>query len=145
MALTPEDITEYKECFAILDKDSDNFLTEAEVKAVVKIVQPAMDNKEYDKFKEMGPIGAKTDEATFRKAMVTKSTAPYNKEQLLAAFKVFDAENKGKIGLDEMTPILEILGEHLIDENHRANLLKKMFKDGAKEVQIETFVDWMLS
>ena len=46
MTLSPEAIKEYQECFAILDKDQDKFMTLEEVKGVLKIVQPAMDAKE---------------------------------------------------------------------------------------------------
>lgn len=111
MTLSPEAIKEYQECFAILDKDQDKMMTLEEVKAVLKIVQPAMDAKETKLFLEGGPIDAKCDENTFRTAMVKKITAPHSKQELLDAFKIFDPEGKGKMGVDEITPILSILGE----------------------------------
>lgn len=145
MALTEENITVYKECFGILDKDQDGFLTNQEVKDILKTCQPAMDEKEITAFMELGPITAKCDEATLRTAMVKKMTAPHTKDELMEAFKVFDPEGKGTIGVDEMTPILEILGEHLISEEHRLNFLKKMLaKEGDTSVTYEVFIDWML-
>jgi Ca2+-binding EF-hand superfamily protein len=111
MALTEETINEYKECFGILDKNQDGFLSNEEVRDVLKIVQPAMDEKEISAYMEGGPITAKCDETTLRTAMVKKMTAPHTKDELLEAFKVFDAEGKGKLAMDEIVPILEILGE----------------------------------
>jgi Ca2+-binding EF-hand superfamily protein len=145
MALTEEDITEYKECFGILDKNQDGFLSNDEVKEILTIVQPAMDEKEIAAYMALGPITAKCDEATLRGAMVKKMTAPHTKDELMEAFKVFDAEGTGKMGVDEITPILEILGEQLISEPHRLNFLKKMLaKEGDTTIDYSVFIDWML-
>jgi Ca2+-binding EF-hand superfamily protein len=128
-----------------LDKNQDGFLTNEEVRDILKIVQPAMDEKEITAYMEGGSITAKCDEPALRTAMVKKMTAPHTKDELMAAFKVFDPEGKGKIGVDEMTPILEILGEQLISEEHRLNFLKKMLaKEGDVEIDYSVFIDWML-
>jgi Ca2+-binding EF-hand superfamily protein len=128
-----------------MDKNSDGFLSLEEVKEVVKTVQPAMEEKELKVLLDSGPIGPKCDEASFRKAMTTKCIAPHTKDELMAAFKVFDPEGKGKIAKDEMTPILEILGEFLITEGHRKNFLTKMFRPpNEKEVTFDTFVDYLM-
>ena len=78
--------------------------------------------------------------------MVKKITAPHTKQELLDAFKIFDPEGKGKMGVDEITPILTLLGEQLISEEHRAVFLRKMLANpNDKEIEFGKFIDWMLS
>lgn len=145
MSLTEEEITEYKECFGILDKNADGFLSNEEVKTILHTVQPAMDEKEIAAYMEGGPITSKCDEPTLRKAMIAKMIAPHTKDVLLEAFKIFDPEGKGRLAIDEMTPILEFLGEQLISEEHRNVFLKKMLANKKdKDFDYSAFIDRML-
>lgn len=125
--MTEEDIKEYQECFAILDKDEDGQLKREEISQIVSSIQPAMgaDQDEINAFMEAGEIGDRADEVKFRDAMVKKMTITSSKEELLEAFKVFDADGTGKIGIAEMTQIMKVLGEGMISEAHLDVLLKK--------------------
>lgn len=143
-SITEEEIKEYQECFAILDKDEDGQLTREEVKQIVSTVQPAMavDEDEINAFMEVGEIAERADEAKFRDAMIKKMTISTSKDELLEAFKVFDADGTGKIGLAELTQIMKVLGEGLISEPHMEVLLEKCkSKDDPETCNYNEWVD----
>jgi Ca2+-binding EF-hand superfamily protein len=145
MAVSEELQAEYKECFSILDKNSDNLLTNDEITAVIKGVQPAMDQEEIDAFMTDGGISGSADCPTFTNAMLKKMSCPHTEADLNEAFKVFDPSGTGSIGFDEIEMVLKVLGEQLISEEHREVFLKKAFKSDPKTLNYGEFIKTMLT
>lgn len=144
MADLSEDlIKEYQECFSILDKDGDGMLTREEIKNIIIGIQPAMteDEEEINEFMEEGGVGAKADEAGFRGAIIKKMTLKNSKDDILNAFKVFDTEGTGKIGVAELTQIFKVLGDGLISEEHQKVFFEKCVGDDKDNVHYNDLIE----
>ena len=97
MSLRPEIEEEYKEAFALFDKDSDGKMTKQEF---IKILE----NLGIENFKKKGEDMLKEVGATdflvydqFRQAFLNRMKLPFKKKEMIEAFQTFDTEKTGKL------------------------------------------------
>ena len=132
---------EYEDCFSILDKNNDGFLSNEEVLRVIRNVQPLILEEDVAAFMEKGQIGGKADLPTFQAAMLEKMRLPYTAEQLREAFQVFDAEKTGRIDFEEFEQTLKVIGMETISEEHREDMLKLMNGESREAINYEQFIE----
>ncbi len=140
--LTEEQISEFREAFALYDKDGDGMILLKELGEVMKVLgQVPTEQELHDMMKkevETDKVES-LDFPEFLSLMAKKLRDVDNEEELLAAFRVFDKEKTGKISVaelrQEMTKLEDKLGNDEIDE-----LIKEVDIFGDGNINIEEMV-----
>lgn len=144
--LTPQQLEELKEAFAIYDLDGDGTITTRELGSVMRALGLNPTEAEILNFiKEVdldnsGSINF--DE--FAVLMVDKIKDIDSEEDVIAAFKVFDMENKGYITQHELRHVMTNLGEKLSDQEI-SDMMREADADGDGKINYEDFVKIMMT
>lgn len=144
--LTPQQLDELKEAFAIYDLDGDGSITTRELGSVMRALGLNPTEAEILNFiKEVdlddsGSINF--DE--FAVLMVDKMKDIDSEEDIIAAFKVFDMENKGYITQHELRHVMTNLGEKLTDQEV-SDMMREADADGDGKINYEDFVKIMMT
>ena len=144
--LTEEQKAELKEAFSLFDKDGDGTITIDELSIVMKSIGQASSK---EAIKEMiGDIDDDDDGEVsfeeFMKLMARKMKEGEMEEELIEAFKTFDANNNNYITEQELADILERYGEKMPrDEIHKMFLEADKTGDGT--ITFEEFVLMMMA
>lgn len=146
--LSEETIKEFKEAFALFDKDGDGSITTEELGTVMRSLgQNPTEQSLRQMINEVDADGSGTiDFAEFLTLMARKMKAQDTKSEIIEAFKVFDQDNSGKISADELRSIMADLGEKLTDEEVN-EMIKEADKDGdgVSPLMWILYPDFMLS
>eukprot|EP00899_Mesostigma_viride_P000053 jgi/Mesvir1/10048/Mv24223-RA.1 len=118
-SLTEEQIAEFKEAFALFDKDGDGEHAHFRVAFRYYLV---------DFWRDFQCTVADTD----------------SEEELKEAFKVFDKDGNGFISAAELRHVMTNLGEKLTDEEVD-EMIREADVDGDGQVNYEEFVKMMMS
>ena len=140
--LTEEQISEFREAFALYDKDGDGMISLKELGEVMKVLgQVPTEQELHDMMKkevETDKVES-LDFPEFLSLMAKKLRDVDTEEELLAAFLVFDKEKTGKLSVaelrQEMTKLEDKLGNDEIDE-----LIKEVDIFGDGNINIEEMV-----
>lgn len=144
--LSPQQLEELKEAFAIYDLDGDGTITTRELGSVMRalglnpteaeilnfIKEADMDNSGTINFEEFAVL------------MSDKMKDIDSEEDIIAAFKVFDLDNKGYITQHELRHVMTNLGEKLTDEEV-ADMMREADADGDGKINYEDFVKIMMT
>merc|ERR1719217_1657590 len=116
--LTEDQIQEFKEAFALFDKDGDGTITTKELGTVMRSLgQNPTEAELHDMINEVDADGNGTIDFTeFLSLMARKMKDTDMEEELREAFKVFDKDNNGFISAAEPRHVMTNLGEKLTDE-----------------------------
>ena len=116
--LTDEQIAEFKEAFALFDKDGDGTITTKELGTVMRSLgQNPTEAELQDMINEVDADGNGTiDFPEFLNLMARKMQDTDSEEELKEAFKVFDKDGNGFISAAELRHVMTNLGEKLTDE-----------------------------
>lgn len=142
--LNEEQITEFKEAFALFDKDGDGSITTKELGTVLRSLgQNPTESELRDMINEVDADGNGTiDFAEFLALMAKKMKDSDAEEELIEAFKVFDRDGNGLISAAELRYVMINLGEKLTDDEvyemiHEADI------DGDGFINYDEFVRMM--
>ena len=142
IALTEEQIAEYKEAFAVFDQDGNGTITVNELMQVMsnlgqkcsledakKMIAEADSNKnesiEFGEFVEM---------------MQKSSTS--QKDELERAFKIFDKDGNGWITHSELKQAMQEMGQELSDKEI-TEMIKSADLDNDEQINFEEFKKMM--
>merc|ERR1711861_102327 len=116
--LTEEQISEFKEAFALFDKDGDGTITTKELGTVMRSLgQNPTEAELQDMINEVDADASGTiDFPEFLNLMAKKMKDTDTEEELIEAFKVFDRDGNGFISAAELRHVMTNLGEKLTDE-----------------------------
>ena len=142
--LTEEQIQEFKEAFALFDRDGDALLTTSELGVVMRalgLTATEADLKEmvasFDK-----DNNGKLDFAEFLTLVAQKGIGDLDDAEVRSAFRVFDKENNGFISEAEFKHILIDVGDK-ISEDDVAEMMKEVkIKNGM--INYEEFIKLMV-
>merc|ERR1711939_1101927 len=115
--LPVEQIAEFKEAFALFDKDSDGSITTSELGTVMRSLgQNPTEAELEDMINEVDVDGNGTfDFPEFLTLMARKMKDTDSEEEIREAFKVFDKDGNGFISAAELRHVMTNLGEKLSD------------------------------
>lgn len=123
--LTEDQVADFKEAFALFDKDKDGFINVTELKAVMMCLGEKEANLEkVIKMANKQKKGGNIEISEFL-ALMAETTRDDTEEELIEAFKVFDKDGDGKISEEEMRRIMTSLGEELTEEE-----IEEIIKEG---------------
>lgn len=137
-------IAEFKEAFALFDKDNDGTITTTELGTVMRSLgQAPTDSELQDMINEVDVDGSGTIDFQEFLEMMTKHMKETDTEQeLKEAFKVFDKNGDGKISAEELKTVMLNLGEKLTDDEIN-EMIREADANGDGQVDYEEFVKMM--
>ncbi len=144
--LTDEQIAEFKEAFALFDKDGDGTITTKELGTVMRSLgQNPTEAELQDMINEVDADGNGTiDFPEFLNLMARKMQDTDSEEELKEAFKVFDKDGNGFISAAELRHVMTNLGEKLTDEEVD-EMIREADVDGDGQVNYDEFVKMMMA
>lgn len=132
--LTENEVAEYKEAFVLFDKDNDGKLTKSELVTIVENCDPFINPELLPKYmEEMGFGSGGVNYDDFTKGIWGKMTLPETEEQIIEAFKAFDSEDTGFIGVPDWAQILRVIGDKELDTAQMEDFVKLIQATGAVE------------
>lgn len=117
---------EYIEAFGLFDKRGDGYLTQYEFSNLLRSLDPSMGGEEIEEFL----ISANLSEMKeihidpFTEAMKKKMKQPFPLDEIVSSFAMFDPDNEGEIGFDEMKQAFVVIGESFMTVEEREKFLE---------------------
>jgi len=144
--LTESQLAEFKEAFALFDKDGDGLLSANEVGTVMRSLgQNPTEAELQDMINEVDQDGSGTiDFPEFLTLMARKMQDSDSEEEIKEAFRVFDKDGNGFISAAELRHVMTNLGEKLTDEEVD-EMIREADVDGDGQINYEEFVKMMMS
>ncbi len=144
--LSNEQITEFKEAFALFDKDGDGTITTKELGTVMRSLgQNPTEAELQDMVNEVDQDGSGSiDFPEFLTLMSRKMNDSDSEEEIKEAFRVFDKDGNGFISAAELRHVMTNLGEKLTDEEVD-EMVREADVDGDGQINYEEFVKMMMS
>ncbi|XP_026578673.1 uncharacterized protein LOC113451503 [Pseudonaja textilis] len=142
--LSEGDLRELKDAFALFDQDGDGLITSKEVVTVMRSLGKNPTESEVRSI--VGEIEAykgKVDFPRFLSVMARRTRHSDTKEEIQAAFRVFDRNGDGYVNTAELRHVLTAVGEKLTDEEVKL-LIKEMDRKGDGKVNYEEFARIMI-
>lgn len=144
MALTPEVEEEYKEAFALFDKDNDGKLTRAEfIKIIENIGMDNFKKRAEDMLTDVG-AGDSITFAPFREAFIKRHKLPFKKKEIVEAFEIFDTEKSGKILDLELRQIFTQMNSTL-EPGELERMIKECEPDAKGNLSYHKLIDKMFT
>jgi calmodulin len=142
--LTEEQIAEFREAFALFDKDGDGAITTKELGTVMRSLgQNPTEEELRDMVHEVDADGNGSIEfPEFLTMMARKAKRSEAQEEIREAFKVFDKDGNGFISGEELRQVMSSLGETLNDEEIE-EMVREADTDGDGQVNYDEFVRMM--
>lgn len=139
--LTPEQIKEAKEAFALFDKDHSGTITVKELGTAMRALgQNPTENEVQEMINEVDANGnGIIDFAEFLNLYATHMKDPFSEAELQEAFATFDRDGNGQISKDELMHIMTNLGEKLSD-GEIAAMIQDADVDGNGMINYKEFV-----
>ena len=144
--LTEEQIAEFKEAFALFDKDGDGTITTKELGTAMRSLgQNPTEAELQDMINEVDADENGTiDFPGVLSLMARKMKDADIEEELTEAFKVFDRDGNGFISDAELRHVTTILGEKLTDEEVD-EIIREADVEGDDQINDEEFVKMMMA
>ncbi|KAJ3128121.1 calmodulin-like 3, partial [Nowakowskiella sp. JEL0407] len=140
MAPTPEQITEYRDAFALFDSDADQLLNYSEIATVVRALggnpteaQILSLAKNVDKEKK-GLLSF----ADFLEIIPNCISDADQSSEIKEAFRIFDKTDSGVISASELKHVLTSIGEKLTTEQVN-DLLAELDPKGTGNIEFAAF------
>ncbi|KAI0238216.1 Neo-calmodulin [Lamellibrachia satsuma] len=138
--------TEFKEAFALFDKDGDGTITTRELGTVMRSLgQNPTEAELQDMINEVDFDGNGTiDFDEFLTMMAKKMKSTDTEDEMKEAFKVFDKDGDGFISAAELRHVMANLGEKLTDDEVE-EMIREADLDGDGKVDYPEFQKMLLS
>jgi len=143
--LTEEQIMEYKEAFAVFDKDNDEQLSITDTIKVMHALGKRITNTQVKA--SLQPYTTQVDFPEFLTLMaqeVVDDGEESMREAIKGIFEFFDSDQKGYITAGQLRHVLTHLGECLTDEEVNS-LLEDVDPDRKNKIRFEPFALYIMS
>ncbi|KAI0159261.1 hypothetical protein BJ166DRAFT_593454 [Pestalotiopsis sp. NC0098] len=140
VALTEEQIEQFKLAFDLFDKDKTGDITAAELGEVMRELGLSPSDAELKDMVDEVDVdqNGSIDFNEFLTMMSHKVEPSDAEKELREAFKVFDRDNSGTISAAELRNVLSSLGEDLTDEQID-EMIQSADKDGNGAIDYDEF------
>ncbi|KAJ3016660.1 UNVERIFIED_CONTAM: hypothetical protein HDU68_012098 [Siphonaria sp. JEL0065] len=144
IGFTEQQISEFKEAFALFDKDGDGTITAIELGTVMRSLgQHPTDEELKDLMNEVDEDGNGSIEFNeFLLLMARKLKDADSEEELKSAFKVFDKDGNGFISAEELRSVMANLGEKLSEADIDA-MIRENDTDSDGQINYQEFLTMM--
>ncbi|XP_039013883.1 calmodulin-like [Hibiscus syriacus] len=132
--LTEDQISEFREAFKLIDKDSDGFITMGELATVIQALDVNPTKEEVQ--------GNETIDFHDFLNITARKMKENVIDELQEAFKVFDRDQDGFISVNELRQVMMNLGERLTVEEAKQMIREA---DGDGVVSYEEFARMMMA
>jgi calmodulin len=139
--LTEERVNEFREAFAIFDKDNDGVISFQELGELMKLLGQTLKDGEINEIQENVDLEKKgvIDFKDFLAFMVRKITDSNQEPNLIDGFKIFDRNKDGLIDSHELFEVLTSLGIE-VKEDEVDEMVKESDMDGDGYINYDEFV-----
>ena len=146
MALTREQISEFKEVFSMFDKDKDGTISAKDLLKVMRSLgQNPSEAEVQNMINDIDVDGSgNIDFKEFLIMMAKKMKDNNEEDELIEAFKVFDKDGNGFISAAELRHVMTNLGAKLTDDDVD-EIIRKVDTNGDGQVNYQEFVTMMTS
>ena len=144
--MTAEKEAEYREAFALFDKNGDGTITVVELGTVMRnLGNNPTDSELQDMINEVDADGNGTLEFDEFCNLMARQMKETNQEyELKQRFKLFDKDGNGLIDREELRDVMQQLGEKLSEEDIE-EMIQDADKNGDGLIDYQEFVKYMMS
>jgi len=144
--LSDEQKSEFKEAFALFDKDGSGDISADELGTVMRALgQKPSEAEVLQMIADVDENGDGTiDFDEFTTLMQMQMTVTEHAENLTSAFKVFDGDGSGRISAKELREKMTTLGEPPLTDAEVDEMIAEADKDGSGDISYSEFVDGMM-
>mmetsp|Transcript_42786 Transcript_42786/g.118185 ORF Transcript_42786/g.118185 Transcript_42786/m.118185 type:complete len:161 (-) Transcript_42786:209-691(-) len=144
--LTEDQVEEFKEAFALFDRDGDGTITADELGVVLRSLgrNPTMEELNAMVADVDDDGNGKIDFPEFLRLMASKLTANDSADEMREAFQVFDRDKSGSVTASELKAVMNNLGEQVTDAEVLA-MIREADADGDGELSFEDFLQFVQS
>merc|ERR1719469_214603 len=142
--LTEDQIEEFREAFALFDKDGDGTITADELNIVMRSLgrKPTMEELRA-MIAEVDDDGNESIEfPEFLKLMASKLQDTDSVEEMREAFLVFDRDKSGSVSASELKHVMNNLGEQVTNEEVE-EMIREADADGDGELSFDDFLQFI--
>mmetsp|Transcript_118450 Transcript_118450/g.205743 ORF Transcript_118450/g.205743 Transcript_118450/m.205743 type:complete len:172 (-) Transcript_118450:140-655(-) len=142
--LTEDQIEEFKEAFALFDKDGDGTITADELGVVMRSLgrKPTMEELKA-MIAEVDDDGSGQIEfPEFLSLMASKLQDTDSIEEMREAFMVFDRDKSGSVSASELKHVMNNLGEQVTNEEVE-EMIREADADGDGELSFDDFLQFI--
>ncbi|KAL9538698.1 hypothetical protein MBANPS3_010735 [Mucor bainieri] len=142
--LNEQQISEYRESFALFDKNGDGAIDVEELGQVMRSLNQEPTNEELkDMINDVdSDNNGRIDFNEFLTIMSRMKGNDETENDLLEAFKVFDKDQDGSITQDELRSVMSNLGQKLTSQE-LDEMIKEADTDGDGKINYKEFVKMM--
>lgn len=141
-SLSDDERSMFQDEFNMYDKDNDGYITVKELGTVLRSLGEDPTEEELKKMVE--EIDAnKTKKIEFNEFLIMMAKKMYiidSEDELIDAFRVFDADENGYITAQELKGVFDSLGGSILTPEELDELLAKADSDGDGKLNYEEFV-----
>ncbi|XP_064624270.1 calmodulin-like isoform X2 [Lineus longissimus] len=143
-SLTEDQVAEFREAFALFDKNGDGQISVGELGIVIRSLgQNPTDKDLRQMINDVDADSSGTiDFSEFLDMMARKMKDTDSDEELKEAFKVFDEDGDGSISAAELRHVMLNLGEKMSDEEV-TDMIREADLDGDGQIDYQEFVSMM--
>ncbi|XP_026462100.1 calmodulin-like [Ctenocephalides felis] len=138
--MTDEQIAEFREAFALYDKDGDGAISAAELGTVMRALGQTPSEAELKGYDNS--VAMTVDFPTFLTMMARQMQEGSSVDEIREAFRVFDKDGNGRMSVAELRHILTSLGERLTDNEVDA-MIREADVDNDGMLDYEQFIQAM--
>ncbi|CAD7922308.1 unnamed protein product [Amoebophrya sp. A25] len=144
MEFTSDQIEEFKEAFALFDKDNSGTITADELGVIMKSLGKNPTDDELDAMiAEVDEDGSGEIEfPEFLALMSKKLQAADSIEEMREAFLVFDRDKSGSVTAAELKHVMNNLGE-IVTDDEVEEMIREADEDGDGELSFDDFLQFI--
>jgi len=143
-SLTEDQIEEFKEAFALFDKDGDGTISVDELGIVMRSLGRNLSKEDLMvMIAEVDEDGSGEIEfPEFLRLIVSKMQNTDSVDEMREAFLVFDRDKSGSVSASELKHVMNNLGEQVTDEEVE-EMIKAADADGDGELSFDDFLQFI--
>mmetsp|Transcript_4909 Transcript_4909/g.12229 ORF Transcript_4909/g.12229 Transcript_4909/m.12229 type:complete len:151 (-) Transcript_4909:199-651(-) len=144
MEFTGDQIEEFKEAFALFDRDNSGTITADELGVIMKSLGKNPTDDELDAMiAEVDEDGSGEIEfPEFLALMAKKLQAADSIEEMREAFQVFDRDKSGSVTAAELKHVMNNLGE-IVTDDEVEEMIREADEDGDGELSFDDFLQFI--